>query len=43
MTHIQNSSLSGTHEGILPSNGNIFDHVTSLDSLTILNSQTYAQ
>jgi hypothetical protein len=43
MTHTQNSYLSGIHEGILPSNVDVFDNTTSIDSITILNSQSFEQ
>jgi hypothetical protein len=43
MTQTQNSILSNTNEGTIPSNVNILDHMTSLDSITILNSQTLEQ
>jgi len=41
MTHTDNSYLSSIHEGILPSN--LYEYTTSLDSLTILNTQQYEQ
>jgi hypothetical protein len=37
MTHTENSYLAGTNEG---TNVGIFDNTTSLDSLTILNTQS---
>jgi hypothetical protein len=43
MTQTQNSILSNTNEGTITSNANILDHMTSLDSITILNSQTLEQ
>jgi hypothetical protein len=43
MTHTENSYLSGIYEGILPSNVEMFDNTTSLDSLTILNNQSFEQ
>lgn len=43
MTHTENSYLSSTNEGNIPSNVDIFENTTSLDSMTILNSQTLEQ
>jgi hypothetical protein len=43
MSHTQNPSFSSINEGIIPSNGDIFDHTTSFDSLTILNSQSFEE
>jgi hypothetical protein len=42
-THTDNSNLSNTNEEILSSNLNVSDNNTSLDSLTILDSQSYQQ
>jgi hypothetical protein len=42
-THTENSNLSSTNEENLPSNGDVFDSFTSLDSLTILDSQSFEQ
>jgi hypothetical protein len=41
MTHTENSHLSSIHEGYMPSN--ILDNTTSLDSITILNTQQFEQ
>ena len=41
--HTENSYLSSTNEEILPSNVDVFDYTTSLDSLTILDSQSFEQ
>jgi hypothetical protein len=43
MPHTENSYLSSTNEEILSSNVNIFDNTTSLDSITILNTQGVEQ
>jgi hypothetical protein len=40
---IENSNLSNTNEENLLSNVDVPDHFTSLDSITILNSQSYEQ
>src|SRR6266849_1837936 len=40
MTQTQNSNLSDTNEEIISSNLDISDQYTSLDSITILNSQS---
>src|SRR6266849_1423617 len=40
MTQTQNSNLSYTNEGTISSNLDISDQYTSLDSITILNSQS---
>ena len=42
-THTENSYLSSTNEEILPSNVDVFDNTTSLDSLTVLNTQSFEQ
>jgi hypothetical protein len=43
MSQTQNSILSNPNEGTIPSNFDILDGTTSLDSLTVLNSQTLEQ
>jgi hypothetical protein len=43
MTQTPNSNVSATNDGTIPSNLDVSDHVTSLDSITILNSQTLEQ
>jgi len=43
MTHTENSYLSGINNGNIPSNVDIFDNTTSLDSLTILNTQQFEE
>jgi hypothetical protein len=43
MTHTQNSYLSNINEGITSSNVDVFDNTTSLDSITILNTQQFEQ
>lgn len=43
LTHTENSLLSNTNEGTIPSNVDIFDNTTSLDSVTILNSQSFEE
>jgi hypothetical protein len=43
MNQTQNTISSNTTEGTIPSNVDILDHMTSLDSITILNSQTLEQ
>jgi hypothetical protein len=42
-THTENSNLSSTNEENLSSNVDIFDNITSLDSITILNTQSFEQ
>jgi len=42
-THTGNSYVSSTNEEFLPSNGGVFDQFTSLDSQTILNTQSFEQ
>lgn len=42
MNHTENPYLSSIYEGIWPTT-NMFGNITSLDSLTILNSQQYEQ
>jgi hypothetical protein len=42
-THTENSYLSSTNEENLVSNGDVFDHITSLDSLTILDAHSFEQ
>jgi len=39
MTHTENAYLSGINNGNIPSNVDVFDNTTSLDSLTIMNTQ----
>lgn len=41
--HTENSYLSSTNEENLPSNVGVLDNYTSLDSLTILDTQTFEQ
>nr|YP_009487243.1 hypothetical protein [Russula foetens]AWB36145.1 hypothetical protein [Russula foetens] len=43
MINTENSNFSSTTEEILSSNIDVFDNYTSLDSLTILNSQSFEQ
>jgi hypothetical protein len=40
-THTENSYLSSTNEEILPSNADVFHNYTSLDSITVLDAQSY--
>jgi hypothetical protein len=40
MNEAPNTILIDTHEGLICDNSDIFDHTTSLDSITILNSQS---
>jgi hypothetical protein len=42
-THTENSNMSNTNEEILSSNLDGSDNFTSLDSITILDSQSYQQ
>jgi hypothetical protein len=44
MTHTENAYLAGTNEGTTPLTiDNIFDNTTSLDSITVLNTQSFEQ
>ena len=43
MNHTDNAYLSSINNGNIPSNVDALDNFTSLDSLTILNSQTYEE
>ncbi len=42
-THTENSYVTSTNEEFLPSNGGVFDNFTSLDSQTILNTQSFEE
>jgi len=42
-TQIENSYVTSTNEEFLPSNGGVFDQFTSLDSQTILNTQSFEE
>jgi hypothetical protein len=43
MSHTQNSNFLGTNGEFIPSDVDISNNITSLDSLTILDSQTFEQ
>jgi len=42
-THTENAYLASTNDEDIPSNVDVFDNTTSLDSITILDTQSLEQ